>query len=636
MKYVFTDCFDTLIVRNEHPYGVVRRWCECVNRLYPNIDKETIYSDRMELTKCKALATEGVISVYGILASKYYEMGLITDKEEFIKEISVLELKCEESTAQENYKVTRFLKTQKDNGSIIYCITDYHLSSDSIHTILRTLGIEFLDGVFSSADYGKSKHEGTLYKTVLDILQVDPSECLMVGDNIVSDIENAKRYGFHTKYFPNSFHKDILRIKNKINMSSPSIGQVGKELWKNSDSYEEFSVIFFTFCARLYESAISRNATTVVFLAREGYFLKQCFETFQRLRIPHDKRLKTDYLKCSRRAIHSVQREKCLPEYFGCISVRNYFTSIGFSDEEAEECEMEAGITNSHAVLVDFGKSDEAKAIWNKLANKIENRIAENQQAFRQYIHTKTSGGQMLLVDVGWIGRMQQGIDVLFDDISTAGFYIGIYQNLFEQPYVERHGLIFNKAENGDESKYFHIFRSNIQFYEQLLAAPHGSACFYRLGDHGEPHVFEKWDKEEEILYKEVIEDVQVRLLNDFEKLCTYTFVGLESECNTDNTYNKMLAGIMLRSCLVQSKNRLEFMKRLMTGFSQNFQQQSIGMKFEVSSISENPVNILIHPDRFVRYVSKLGVVLDRKGMGGLGRFAMKMYYGWVKFILRV
>lgn len=636
MKYIFTDCFDTLIVRSEHPYGVVRRWCECVNRLYPNIDKEAVFSDRMELTKCKALAIEGIISIYEILASKYYEMGLITNREEFIKDISVLEVKCEESTAHENYKVTKFLKTHKDNGSKIYCITDYHLSSDSIDTILKTLGIEFIDGVFSSADYGKTKREGDLYKTVLDILQVNPSECLMVGDNAVSDIENAKKHGFHTKYFPNNVHKNILRIKNKMNFSSPTIGQVGKELWKNSDSYEEFSVIFFTFCARLYESAISRNATTVVFLAREGYFLKQCFETFQRLRIPYDKRLKTDYLKCSRRAIHSVQREKCLPEYFDCISVRNYFTSIGFSDEEARECEMEAGITNPHTVLADFGKSDEANAIWEKLADIIENRIAENQRAFRQYIHAKSASDQLLLVDVGWIGRMQQGIDILIDDISTVGYYIGIYQNLFEQPYVERNGLIFNKAVNGDESKYFHIFRSNIQFYEQLLAAPHGSACFYRFGEHGEPYVFEKWDKEEEELYKEVIEDVQVRLLNDFEKLCTYTFAGLESECNTDNAFNNMLAGIMLRSCLVQSKNRLAFMKRLMKGFSQNFQQQSIGMKFEASSIRENPVNILIHPDRFVRYASKLGVVLDGKAMGGLGRFAMKMYYVWVKLILRV
>ena len=52
-------------------------------------------------------------------------------------------------------------------------------------------------------------------------------------------------------------------------------------------------------------------------------FLKKCFETYQRFCIPVNKRLETAYLKCSRRAIHSVQQDKCLPGFFKTMEETN-------------------------------------------------------------------------------------------------------------------------------------------------------------------------------------------------------------------------------------------------------------------------------------------------------------------------
>ena len=47
------------------------------------------------------------------------------------------------------------------------------------------------------------------------------------------------------------------------------------------------------------------------------------------------------------------------------------------------------------------------------------------------------------------------------------------------------------------------------------------------------------WDWEEELLYKEVIADVQKKVMKEFENLCTYTFTGIEDSCYKSNSYKR-------------------------------------------------------------------------------------------------
>jgi len=54
--------------------------------------------------------------------------------------------------------------------------------------------------VIVSGEYGKLKSTGNLYKTVQKKYSVSYSNWLHHGDNIVSDIEAAKRLGIKTKF----------------------------------------------------------------------------------------------------------------------------------------------------------------------------------------------------------------------------------------------------------------------------------------------------------------------------------------------------------------------------------------------------------------------------------------------------
>lgn len=635
-QIIFVDCFDTLVHRREHPYQIINRWAKCLSRLYPAASSESIEKKRFLLMKSKEIEKNGVYGLYKELASILFAQNTEVDKLQFAKDARELEIWCEISTLYKNKKICDFLR-RKSKKIPIYCLTDFHFSSEDMKLILDRVGIDFLSGVYSSASYGATKHEGDLYRRVTDLLNVRPSNCVMIGDNKLSDVRNARNAGFRTCYRPHLLHQYKLKIQNKLHYSHKvnSLDRIGKEIWRNSDCYEEYTIVFFIFCSRLYKAVKERNKQKIIFLAREGYFLKKCFEIYQQMCVPVNERIKTDYLMCSRRAIHSVQEDKCKTGFFTNISVKNFFRSIGFMADEAEIICKEL-LNDIDTVIADFPDSEEAREINSnpKLVKIIKDRFQENQAAFRKYVLEKADSDNMILVDVGWIGRMQQGVSVLFPQIETVGYYLGIYQNLFEEPYVERHGLIFHKDEK--ESRFFNIFRANIQFYEQLLAAPHGSACFYRFDGDERVKVVQEWDEREEGLYRTVIQNVQSDIEVRFSCLCTRLLSDVACDVYADSDINRKLAQVMLRSALIQSEKRLCFMKRCVSGFSQNFQQQTTGMVFRTDEVQLKMIDVVRHPDRYVRYAAKLGIVFEKKGFGAIGRFMMKVFYFYTRSVCRL
>lgn len=623
---ILTDCFDTVIHRREHPFLVIKRWANCVSRLYPNIAPNELYKERMKLSKTgdKTIETEGIYFVYEQLAKKYILLGKIEErlKEKFVTDCKRLEIKCESAVIYGNRKMIRYLQKCRKYGKKIYCVSDYHFNGDDMKEILFDVGIlNLFDGIFSSAEYGVTKEKGKLYEVVLSELKIKEENCLMIGDNKKSDFINARKYGISAKYRPHELRRCYLALCNRNNKGfNADVGKIGKLIYKASNSYEEYVTLFYTFCVRLYHRISEENGKRVVFLAREGYFLRKCFEIYQSYCIPEADRIETEYLKCSRRAIHSVQKDKCRIDSFCDISVKNYFRSIGF--EEGEIKSMISSQMDIEKIIHDFPKSEEAKVIINdiSLQKKIKNRMEENQIAFNEYVHQKVNGKILNLVDIGWTGRMQLGIDKLFDDIHTRGFYMGVMGNPDEVYCIEKEGLIFNL--NKDEmTRYSGIFRANTQLYEQLTAAPHGSACFYRKSCGGVT-VIEEWNDKEKDLYNRIIQGEQEKLLKWMEKLCV-----LISEDKVESKgYNRSLAKVKLKSDLIQSKKRLDFMKALSEGFIQNFQNETIGLKYE-EKIKINPINILYTPLDYVRYFAKLGLVLEKRGLYYIARLINRLFY---------
>src|SRR4029077_17251013 len=67
-------------------------------------------------------------------------------------------------------------------------------SARDVHAFARHHALE-IDAGISSFHHGKTKPHASIFRAVLDLLEVAPSEAAMVGDTIEADIEGALALG---------------------------------------------------------------------------------------------------------------------------------------------------------------------------------------------------------------------------------------------------------------------------------------------------------------------------------------------------------------------------------------------------------------------------------------------------------
>lgn len=66
---------------------------------------------------------------------------------------------------------------------------------------LRHLGLgEQLDGIYISSDYGCRKPDGRFFRALLEEQKLDISQCLMIGNDLQTDIAGAKAAGLDALY----------------------------------------------------------------------------------------------------------------------------------------------------------------------------------------------------------------------------------------------------------------------------------------------------------------------------------------------------------------------------------------------------------------------------------------------------
>lgn len=604
-KAILIDCFDTIIIRNTHPFMILKAWAVVLSKHYPiscgNID--LTYSLRLKLQK----KHHDVIS---ILEELYQELNVAgsekVSKKEFIVEAHRLEVLCECSSHYLNRGAEKVLKDAKKRNIPVYCVSDFHLTKEDLCKFFNNLSVnDCITDIFVSSEYQKTKATGELYKVVLDKLSLSAKDVLMIGDNRQSDIKSARLLGIQTAWCPNFLKKKYLKVE-KIKRPY-SLACQTRKIRKENCKYEEYVAIFYIFIARLYNALKANETETVVFLAREGAFLKKLFDLYQLILIPKESRIETKYFKCSRRAIFSVQKEKRKPETFHDISLHNYLRAIGFDDHEIDDLPLDN--YDVERVEKPFFSSESYSRFVNdeEMKARVDTRIIENEAAFSQYLYdTFDLKKKNSIVDVGWSGRMQFGIE---EHLATKlqGYYLGITDDCSEKRQPCRHGLVFEYID-GKYSNYFGILRANTILYELLLAAPHGSAQNYRFSQSGKAIVSEAWATNERLLYEKHICSIQQKMEQYFANLCFF------ERSDSSEEWDRIAAKLVLKDALLPTVSRVKFMEILNQGFSQNFGQQTERLTFS-EKVSISWIELMKNPQNYVRYVAKLPVVFMKKGL---------------------
>ena len=98
-------------------------------------------------------------------------------------------------------RIKEFIYDLKERNILVVTVSDM-LGEMSFHALKKHQIYDLFDAHFCSSTFGVRKNNinNSLFHHVIDIMHVPAENCLMIGNDIVDDIESSRRLGFHTIY----------------------------------------------------------------------------------------------------------------------------------------------------------------------------------------------------------------------------------------------------------------------------------------------------------------------------------------------------------------------------------------------------------------------------------------------------
>ena len=615
IKAVFVDFFDTLMFRRITPEQVLEQWAVCIGRKYPTLSEKTIerlpeirkriFESCRKKREANGLVTGRWEVDYRTAMTAVYKrinhQGYLGNPDTFLEVSREIDLAVEIGCQYMNRRLMKKLKRLKKAGKKIYIVSDFYLSTEELKKFITAAGenADFFDGIFVSCDTGKRKAIGSVYPWLLHKLGYRSDQVMMIGDNPVSDRKNPAIYGIHTVLQRHILHKiwNHLKAEMGVDFRKRQMKLAIKDMYRYGAEYGEYSALFYVFTRRLWKQIKQKNGTRLSFMAREGYLLQKFFDKYQQLTQPETEKIETMYYRCSRRSVMAGIREAHLPENIdGEISLRNWLKSLDISLEEAKEY---GKINEDEADSA--GRLEDLEGYRNLMENpefrEEFNQITErNRKNLLAYTEPFLDKKVFRFVDSGWKCTTQNALEQFYQ-IHTEGYYIGTQKPDHPIGNIEKHGLIF---QEDPESRFYSYLGMNIPFYQQLLAAPHGTVLSYVEAE-GEITVKEEWDPMEKKLYETKIKKVQEYMQLKFRGFCVW-----DDQNREPDKEDWMLAKMAMKSSLFAKGRRQEFVRFCTDNYVQNFQQEKRGkVNYDPGKIKIGP-EIIWKPEKLLRYASKV------------------------------
>lgn len=246
----------------------------------------------------------------------------------------------------------------KHYGKKVICISDMYLSSEQIHMILEENGYTEIDKIYVSCEIGKAKaNKGALFQKVMALENVvKGGDILHIGDNLASDVINAKNVGLRVARLPRTI--DAMREWDEETNS----GEFFKNYCMANDGYRDtqqaFSMLGFrcmiaTAANRVFDnpfipwkkgSDLNNDAYTIGhlclgpamfgmidwliknveeggykdlhFMARDGYLPMKIYEELNRI---YQLNVKTHYTYLTRKAITPLMIQS-IADYYNLVN----------------------------------------------------------------------------------------------------------------------------------------------------------------------------------------------------------------------------------------------------------------------------------------------------------------------------
>ena len=573
IKYMFLDFFGTIVQRNCEPAEIKVLWAKKMAKVFQYIvDEKQLLMLRQKSEQAVISRAEAGEFNYAELCDEIYRRIIELDCHfkskytgaDFFEIAHSIEVQAE-LTSQSYIRETIDLISQAySKGIHINIISDFYLGQVELRDFLCAEDVaKKIDHIFVSSDCRTSKHIGGLYEYVCQELGVNGSQCIMVGDNQKSDIQNAESFGIK------GFLANNLEGESQKKKLETAIADIAKSNTSGVLGYSNYCFVLYLYLERLYKSLIRENIKDIYFLSREGEFLKKLFDLYISNR--GEVVIRTHYLYVSRKATYPATLKRLNEEKFDLLrrfpqlSILDFFENIGMPDAATTLGMDHSEVENP---IKDFFHSSTFYELCERkdFQELYEYSRIQYNIFFRRYCEQEgmITDHTIAIADVGWNGTMQDNILKALSEINCTGFYIGLMNTAYISEQNRKRGLIF--SENPKDSKDLELWKYDHVFMERILWASHGATDHYEENGSNLVNPILKEYASESDNYK-LIKPVQEAILKKIEVLDSLIF----KSCYSAESFYKEFLHIHTRTLFLVNYKQIDLQGKMIKGQMQNF-----------------------------------------------------------------
>ncbi len=529
---VSIDLFDTLIMRQTLFPTDIFEMVDCCLK-----DKGIVIRDfskrRLESEKYLAKSTAPtLIEIYSHMKSTYSIAEIVPEK------LAELEWMIDYDLVVPRQEMCDLMEKVHSQGKEIYIVSDTFYTKGQLIKLLEKCKIGFYTDIFASCEY-KTAKASDLFKKVKE--RVCDKKWLHIGDDIVADVENARRHGIATCQIYSGVDllelagylgvwDSIKGLANRIKIgifvskifNSPFQFEKGERRISIQNAYDLgyllFAPIISDFVIWFEEQAEQYDLSNIWFSARDGYLIKKMYDEL------HGDTESIYFLTSRTAAIRAgIENEEDI----------EYVNGMKFSGTIEEQLQERFGISRQDEAeyhntcsksLIDYSDVILSKAYIDR----------ENYQKYIDKLHMKE--GNIAFFDFVAKGTSQMYLQRLVDRHLK-----GIYFLQLEGEYMQGKGLDILPFYNRQETDHSEIYE-NYYILETILTSPMPS--IKEFDEYGEPCYAQETRKEEDIRCVQAAQDGVFDYFKTYLKLCPRAEVKADKKL--DELFLSLIHGITI------------------------------------------------------------------------------------------
>lgn len=511
-----------------------------------------------------------------------------------VAELIEVELQQEKDVTYLDDKIVQTINSMQFD-KLAY-ISDFYSSKEFLNSLLKKNGFPYhFDYQIVSSEYGYNKRSGQLFSKIQNEFQFNPISQFHIGDNPHSDYTMPRKLGIQAKEYineteikkKNHYEKLFkLREQGKINYKDYLPKNLNSQE-NNQKLYEaqNYSIFFFTFVLNIIEESIKMGVDKVYYFTREGEFFSKIHQIIEAsnpygISIPKAEILEVSRIATFGPSINEVTLEEMMRIWnmYSTQSLQAFFSTINVKIDDFMELFERYSITVEESIQYPWLDIRVQKLFADiDFKNRLSAIFKQRREILISYLQSKgieNNSGNIVIVDIGWRGTIQDNLSYIIPAKKIHGYYLGLFDFINVQPAnVEKHGFIQGRAKKN---------LKHVAPLEMICNSSSGSVVGYEYIEN-EIKAVKIVDSEENKVYERYTSYFQEGILSKIEEHCTVIKNhAFTSELLIDDAYKA------LESLITQPS------KELAHAFFNLSHNESFGLGRFVSKKVDFPLTIFI------------------------------------------